>query len=69
MPIHSSLRLQGHTLAYYIDDNHNYKGDNYQEFLNAVLETVKLVTEFIYNYVQRHPRKLFSLAMSRNSLP
>ena len=43
-PIHSSLRLQGHIVAGYIDDNYN-QGDTYGECLNTVLETVKVMTE------------------------
>ncbi|CAB4025485.1 Transposon Tf2-6 poly, partial [Paramuricea clavata] len=52
-PIHSSLRLQGHLLAGYIDDNYN-QGDTYQECLTTVLETVKLVTELGFCV---HPEK------------
>ena len=43
-PVHSSLRLQGHLLAGYIDDNYN-QGDTYRKCLITMLETVKLVTE------------------------
>ena len=52
-PVHSSLRLKGHLLAGYIDDNYN-QGDNYQECLSTVLETVKLVTELGFCV---HPEK------------
>ena len=43
-PIHSSLRLPGHIIAGYTDDNYN-QGDTYEECLNTVLATVKLMTE------------------------
>ena len=52
-PIHSALRLLGHLLAGYIDDNYN-QGDSYQQFLTTVLETVKLVTEIGFCV---HPEK------------
>ena len=51
-PIHSSLRLQGHILAGYID-NYN-QGDTYQECLSTVLATVKLVTDLGFCV---HPKK------------
>ena len=45
-PIHSSLRLQGHILAGYIDDNYN-QGYTYQECLSTVLATVKVMFDTI----------------------
>ena len=52
-PVHSCLRLQGHILAAYIDDNYT-QGDTYTECLSTVLETVKLFTELGFCV---HPEK------------
>ena len=52
-PVHSSLKLKGHILAGYIDDNY-IQGDNCQECLSTVLETVKLVAELGFCV---HPEK------------
>ena len=43
-PVHSYLRLQGHLLAAYIDDNYT-QGDTYTECLTTVLETLKLFVD------------------------
>ena len=52
-PIHSSLRLQGHIIAGYFDDNYN-QGDTCQECLSTVLATVKLVKDLGFCV---HPKK------------
>lgn len=52
-PVHSSLKLKGYILAGYIDDNY-IQGDNCQECLSTVLETVKLVAELGFCV---HPEK------------
>ena len=43
-PVHSCLRLQGHILAAYIDDNYT-QSDTHTECLTSVLETLKLFAD------------------------
>ena len=52
-PVHSGLRLQGHILAAYIDDNYT-QGDTYTECLTTVLETLKLFVDLGFC---AHPEK------------
>ena len=52
-PVHSCLRLQGHILAAYIDDNY-IQGDTYTECLITVLETLKLFDDLGFF---AHPEK------------
>ena len=52
-PVHSRLRLQGHILAAYIDDNYT-QGDTYTECLTTVLETLKLFVDLGFC---AHPEK------------
>ena len=51
--VHSGLRLQGHILAAYIDDNY-IQGDTYTECLPTVLETLKLFVDLGFC---AHPEK------------
>ena len=53
-PVHSRLRLQGHILAAYIDDNYA-QGDTYTESLTSVLEILKLFADLGFC---AHPGKL-----------
>ena len=60
-PVHSCLRLQGHILAAYIDDNYT-QGDTYTECLTTVLETLK---QFVDLGFCAHPEKKSCLIPSQ----